>query len=101
MRKRMSKEYNKYILDIDNYGEYRHGLTSEEVNKYLRVRSKGTKYSRYSIKQLQTKFKRVAGINTGVVVTCPICKKFITLMYRYDVKRFVDQMLQGIFTSWD
>jgi len=105
VQKEVQKEYKKilrnHILDIYNYGEYRHGLTSEEVNKYLRVRSKGTKYNRYSIKQLRSKFNIIAGVNTMAVVTCPKCKGSIILTYRNDVERFANQMFQGIPTYWD
>jgi len=97
----IKKERIKYILDIYNYGEYRRGLANKEIDIHLRVRAIGTKYAKYSTKQLRNKFSKIAGVNTGALVTCPICQKPISLMYRSDVERFADQMFQDIPTYWD
>jgi len=97
----IKREHIRHILDIYNYGEYRRGLTNKEIDAHLRVRAIGTKYAKYSTKQLRNKFSKIAGVNTGAFVTCPICQKPISLMYRSDVERFVDQMFYGIPTFWD
>lgn len=101
MSREARKEYDKYILKLENYGAYRHGLTDKEIDKYLRVRSRETKYSKYSAGQLRNKFNKIAGINTMAVVICEKCKKELVLMYRHDVLRFADQMFLGVPTYWD
>lgn len=82
-------------IDLNNYGDYRLGLTMDEVDTYLRSRAKGTKYSKWSTKQLRKRFSNIAGINTMAVIDEQV------LMYREDAQRFADLMLLGKETYWD
>lgn len=84
----MSKEKQ---INIDDFGDYRLGLTSEEINEYLRCRT-----GRSKIKRLRKQFNKVAGINT---VALGPAKQI--LMYRWDVKRFTDVILLHKPTYWD
>lgn len=83
------------LIDIEEFGIYRMGLTTEEIKKYLKNRACTTRLG-----HLYDKFCRVAGINTVAVIKDEY-KNSITLMYRWDVKRFADAMLKGTATYWD
>lgn len=84
------KMKNNYI-DIDDFGEYRLGLTSKEIEIYIKLRT-GMK----GVKPLYKKFCKVAGVNTGAINL-----QGESLMYRDDVRRFVDKLLLNIPTYWD
>jgi len=81
---------------LENYGQYTHGLTSEEIDDYLRVRAR-----KLNVKTLRKKFEDIAGVNTVAVHICPSCGKQIYLMYRHDVKRFADKLFLNKETYWD
>ena len=86
----------KKKIDISQFGDYRMGLTGEEIEAYLKLRA--------GVKELGTlceQFNTVAGSNTGVVVKTQCCGKEIVLMYREDVERFADLVLEGKPTYWD
>jgi 20S proteasome alpha/beta subunit len=86
------------MIDINEYGKYRIGLTSEEIQEYLKERyNEGLKalpipYKtiKKCLKATYKKFCAIAGVNTVGVVKKD--NKNITLMYRYDVKRFADKL---------
>ena len=88
-------------LNINEFGAFRLGLSSEEIEEYLLIRAKGTKYDKYTKKRLFKKFYLIAGVNTCSLVNCPICRKPIVLMYRHDVKRFADKLFEGKNPYWD
>ena len=87
-------EYGKPVIKY--FGEYRGGLTGEEIKHYLKVRANTTKLGK-----LYEKFCKTAGVNTMTSTTCHECGKSTTLMYRCDVERFTDVMLLGIPTYFD
>ena len=67
-------------IDIENFGAYRMGLTSEEINHYIQIRS-----NKKNVSDLVKRFNKIAGCNT--VAVSPDGK---SLMYRHDVLRFSD-----------
>ena len=71
--------------DIAYIGDYRMGLTKEEIEYYIGLRA-----NTLSTKRLLDKFYKIAGVNT--VAVSPSGQ---SLMYRHDVKRLVDKMLWG------
>lgn len=83
-------------VDIEQFGNYRLGLTEKEIKEYLKMRAKTTKLG-----NLYKQFCKVAGVNTMVVIVTECCRKSITLMYRWDVKRFTDLLLESTPTYWD
>lgn len=90
MRKILSKLKNNEI-DIYDFGAYRYGLTTEEIDEYLRQRT-----GKKRVKLLHKKFSKIAGVNTMAVGP-----QGQSLMYRHDVKRFADALLLNIPTYWD
>lgn len=83
-------------IDLQSYGTYRHGLTSDEIDDYLKARS-----GQVRIKKLVKKFNEIAGVNTMAGYQCPCCNYSTCLMYRWDVKRFADVLFDGTPTYWD
>jgi hypothetical protein len=77
--------------DIEHIGDYRLGLTSEEIEYYIGLRA-----NTLSTKRLLDKFDKIAGVNT-----CAVGPQGQSLMYRHDVKRFADKLLLGTPTYWD
>lgn len=82
-------------IDINEYGIYRMGLTTKEIKEYLKMRAGTTKLG-----NLYQRFCNEAGINTMAMVADEQGNK-ITLMYRWDVERFVKKLLDGTPTYWD
>ena len=86
----------KEKLDLEYYGDYRVGLTTKEIKEYLKQRTGVARLGR-----LYIQFCKVAGINTTGVVFTQCCGKSVSLIYRYDVERFIDLMLEGTPTYFD
>lgn len=86
----MEKEINPPV-DIDYFGDYRLGLTAEEIDEYLRRRT-----GKKNLKKIRSDFDKTAGVNT-----CAIGPQGQTLMYRHDVKRFADVVLLNKPTYFD
>ncbi len=78
-------------FDITNYGHYRLGLTSDEINEYLRTRTR-----KKNITILRQKFNKVAG-----VTTMALGPEGQILMYRHDVQRFTNVVLLNKPTYFD
>lgn len=81
-------------LDLENYGEYRMGLTGQEIETYIKARAK-----KLEVKKLVNKFYDIAGVNTMAV-----SPNGESLMYRHDVKRFSDVLFgktKRNQLSWD
>jgi hypothetical protein len=72
-------------IKITHYGKYTQGLTSSEIEDYLRARA-----NKIAVKRLYKKFCNIAGVNTMAMYGCPNCEYQTSLMYRHDVKRFSD-----------
>ena len=83
--------YEKYGRDLQDLGHYKAGLTNEEIEDYIKERNKGK-----MTKTIMKKFQKIAGINT-----VGVGPEGQSLMYRWDVKRFADQMFDGKPTYWD
>ena len=98
------KKASRFLIidDLKQYGDYRLGLSTEEVDEYLRCRARNyARYKKCSTPRLRTLFNKMAGVNTMAVISPKYCKKSIVLMYRYDVKRFADKMFLGTLTYFD
>jgi hypothetical protein len=80
-----------YTADIEQFGEYREGLTGAEIKEYLHKRA-----PRRKIAKLIKQFSNIAGINTGAVTSTGQ-----SLMYRHDVLRFADKVLLNKDTYFD
>jgi len=78
------------------WGDYRLGLTEDEIKDYLRVRANTMK-----IEKVWKQFCDIAGCNTMALYECPDCFKSKGLMYRHDVKRFAERLFNGTITYWD
>lgn len=77
--------------DLATYGVYRIGLTSSEIEDYLKVRG-----NTLNIIKLRKKFNDVAGCNTmGIAPTGE------SLMYRWDVERFAEKLFNNKPTYFD
>ena len=83
-------------VQLERFGTYCSGLTSEEIKDYLRVRT-----GKLRIEQVYKQFCKIAGVNTMSSATCPYCQRLIGLMYRHDVERFADALLGKIPTYFD
>ena len=86
-------------IDLEHFGVYRAGLTSDEIDEYLVNRAKtcGKPSFRYKAKkELVRKFSKIAGVNTGAIAPDGTC-----LMYRWDVQRFADVLFLQKKTYWD
>lgn len=79
-RKNVDDEY-----DLESYGQFRIGLTSNEIKNYLRARS-----NTLNVERLVKKFNKIAGCNTQGIFQCELCDCSQGLMYRWDVLRFAD-----------
>ena len=77
--------------DIIKVGKYKIGLTSEEIDQFLKIVSK-----KKHIKRLRKKFNGIAGVNT-----MGVSPHGEPLMYRYDVLRFTLKLLYGFTTYFD
>ena len=78
------------------YGQFRIGLTIEEIKDYLRVRA-----NKLNIDKLFDKFCDIAGSNTYASFTCDKCKAIHVIMYHHDVERFADNLFDGTPTFFD
>ena len=76
---------NDILIDIDQYGEYRLGLTHKEVEYYIKARCSLLRYKNKfkNVKKAIAKFWDIAGSNTVTVNSLGE-----SLMYRSDVLRF-------------
>jgi hypothetical protein len=88
----------KEEIELEYYGVYRIGLTSKEIEIYLKTRALLPKYrSKFKHKtNLLNKFHKMAGVNT--VGMSPSNEM---LMYRHDVKRFADALFDNKKTYFD
>jgi len=84
------------ILELGYYGDYKMGLTEDEIKDYLRVRANTVR-----IETLYKKFCKIAGNNTMGIYKCPCCNFETSLMYRHDVQRFADKLFLGKETYFD
>ena len=79
------------MIDLNEYGDYRIGLTTKEIKEYLKARGNTKRLG-----NLYKNFGSIAGVNTmGISPTGEI------LMYRWDVKRFADVLFLNKPTYWD
>ena len=85
-------------IDIDEFGDYRVGLTNKEVDEYLlsRYNYKNGRQHKKCPAKIKTLFAKIAGINTMTV-----SPQGETLMYRYDVLRFADVLFDCKKTYFD
>jgi len=92
------------MLDINNFGKYRVGLTKQEIKEWLKVRwNELLPLKSVPLKKINKatwkKFNEIAGCNTcGFVVAN---KNIVHLMYRWDVERFTNQLFDNKETYFD
>ena len=84
---------DKGKIQLNDYGEFRMGLTDEEIKDYIRVRA-----NKYRIETLYKKFIEISCCNTMTSCYCDNCRRCLILMYRWDVERFAD-ILFGLSSS--
>ena len=82
-------------IDINDFGEYKDGMSFDEIREYLKFRAGVSK-----IGDLLKRFGKIAGVNTGAV-SKDKDGHLIHLMYRHDVERFADLMFEGKETYFD
>jgi hypothetical protein len=92
------------MLDINEFGKYRLGLTNDEIKEWLKLRyNEILSWRGEPIKKINKiiwdKFCKIAGINTMAVIT--VNRHKVTLMYRHDVERFTDQLYLKKETYFD
>jgi hypothetical protein len=92
------------MLDINEFGKYRLGLTTEEIKEWLKLRyNEILSWRGKPIKKINNaiwnKFCQIAGCNTEATIQEGYKK--ITLMYRHDVERFTDVLYEGKTTYFD
>lgn len=75
---------------LEHYGEYRVGITDEELEDYLRARS-----GKVNIEKLIKKYWDVAGCNT-----CGLTSDSRVLHYRHDVQRYSDVLFGKIKSTY-
>jgi len=89
-------------MDINKFGKYKEGLTSEEIKAYLRERlnmmDQFNTYKKCPVDVVK-RFNKAAGCNT---MSCKmINRKMTPLMYRCDVERYADVIFLGKTTYFD
>lgn len=80
--------------DIYSYGVFKAGITTSEMDDYIRVR-----LNSMNIKKVRAKIN-----DMFIGSTCPIASfddKSVGLMYRHDVERFADAVIDKIPTYFD
>lgn len=82
--------------ELKSYGQFRRGLTTKEIEKYIQARA-----GKLSVKRLIKKFNEIAGCNTMGIFSCEMCECSQSLMYRWDVERFADVLFEGKPTYFD
>ena len=103
----MFKYDEKGEPDIYSYGAFKNGVTNEEIDNYLRVRT-----GQFNVKVQRKFFNKVSGCNTVAVWNGLVDvgnslqgSKYVPgsviLHYRSDVKRFADRSLLGKGTYFD
>jgi len=92
------------MLNINEFGKYRLGLTNDEIKEWLKLRyNELLSWRGKPIKKINkatwNKFWEVAGINTMAMIKKG--NKQITLMYRHDVERFTKVIYEHKATYFD
>ena len=92
------------MIDINDFGKYRLGLTKYEIKEYLNLREQDLlsdygNNSNKTSKAIYHKFCEIAGVNTCAVIT--VNKHRVILMYRHDVERFADKLFLDKETYFD
>ena len=88
----------KEDIDIEQYGEYRLGLTFKEVEFYIKAKCSLPQYKNKfkNIKKTIIKFWNIAGINTTTINS-----NGESLIYRNDIERFAGVLFNRIPTYFD
>jgi hypothetical protein len=90
------------MINIEQYGEYRMGLTRDEIKSLLvsmyneTAKKKISSIASVRAIKLYEKFGEIAGCNTMTMTS-----KGEPLMYRWDVDRFCKALFKGIPTYFD
>lgn len=79
---------------LNGYGAFEYGLTSAEIDDYLRVRK-----NTMNIGAVRRKLNNQLQGSTCACVNVNGCD--VLLIYRHDVKRFTDSILDDIPTYFD
>ena len=98
----MFKYDEKGKPDINSYGAFHMGLTNEEIDNYLRVRT-----GQFNIRTIRKFYDTVTGADTcavwsGIVDAGGLkVQGEVILHYRHDVRRYADKCLDGTPTYFD
>lgn len=98
------KNKKNNMIDINDFGKYRLGLTNDEIKEWLKLRwNELLSWRGKPIKKINkatwNKFWEIAGINTMAGVKEG--KKVIALMYRHDCERFTNKLFLNRKTYFD
>lgn len=87
--------YNhKGVPLLNHYGVFAAGLTTDEIDDYLRVRT-----NTMNISSVRRKLNNELNGSTCPVVN--VNGQEVILIYRHDVKRFSDKILDNVPTFFD
>jgi hypothetical protein len=91
------------MINVEDFGIYKLGMTQEEIKDYLvsRYNEKRGAEQKKCLKSTYNKFIEIAGVNTRTCVICSCCKKLVSLMYRHDIERYANQLFNGTPTYFD
>jgi len=78
--------YASGVPDLYSFGDFKSGVTSEEIEQYLMVRTNST-----NVKALVKKFNEAFGCQTCACITVKNIQ--VILYYRHDVMRCADDIL--------
>ena len=98
MKKNKTIDKIKELPDLEQFGQYRIGLTSDEIIEYLRrcYNIVALKKRKICPQKIVKQFNEIAGVNTGAVGP-----NGESLMYRSDVGRFTNKLLFNKETYFD
>jgi hypothetical protein len=98
MKKNKTIDTKKELPNLDQFGQYREGLTSEEITEYLRqvYNIVASKKRKICPPKVINQFVEIAGVNTGA-----LGPNGESLMYRWDVARFVGKLFFKRDTYFD
>lgn len=79
---------------LDEYGAFKMGVTAEEIDDYIRVRTNSVNVTRIRTKL----YHELRGSTAPVVI---VSGNEVGLIYRHDVQRYLDYVLEGKPTYFD
>jgi hypothetical protein len=98
MKKNVVIDKKDNLPDLEQFGKYREGLTSEEIVEYLRqvYNIVAKKKRKICPPKIVKQFNEIAGVNT-----CAVGPGGESLMYRHDIQRFAGKLFFNQETYFD